>query len=86
MKNAPVTTEHTITASYLIGLFRQVRGTTPTEAYDASIDGMAQALANLGARLQHKAWEEGLAIGFRSAGHGLPEDYLIDNPYPELDL
>lgn len=86
MKNAPVTSEHTITASYLIGLIRTVRASTPDAAYEASIGGLAQAMANLEARIAHKAWDEAYAQGRHDA---LKDEYdadshWTDNPYPKL--
>jgi hypothetical protein len=85
MKNAPITAEHTMVAAGLLMSIRRVRESSTEAAWSASIEPMAQALANLGARLQHEAWQKGLIFGFSASGHGLLEDYLGDNPYPKLD-
>ena len=87
MKNAPVTAEHTMVAAGLLMALRQIRKSTPDSAYEASIERMAQALADLGARLQHKAWREGYLQGrddaIKEEFHA--HNFWTDNPYPKLD-
>lgn len=87
MKNAPVTTEHTLTAAGLLAMFRQVREATPEAAWVASTGGMAQALANLEARIGRQAWEKAYRQGRADA---VKEEFDADsfwteNPYPDLD-
>ncbi len=88
MKNAPVTAEHTMIAAGFLMSVRTVRVSTPEAAWSASIDPLAQALANLGARLQHKAWEEGYAHGYddrEKMDHDRADVIKTENPYPDLD-
>lgn len=74
--NAPVKSEHKIATAALILLLKQVKPNPTTQEWEETLNGFAQALANLEARIARKAWLE---------GHMHTQYYPECNPYPDLD-